>query len=199
MQEPQVLIKTLTPALLSDWLTFFDADAFIDNPGWASCYCQFYHADHNEKDWGNRTGAENRSASIELIRQRRLRGHLAYAGGKAVGWCQAAPWMLVPNLQANTELQSDDLDQVGAILCFLVAPAYRAHGVGQMLLEAACQGLAEQGVRIAEGYPRRAAKRDASNYHGPLSMYLQAGFSPYREFDDYLVVRKGLSLQPSHD
>ena len=136
---------------------------------------------------------------MELIRQRRLRGHLVYADGKAVGWCQAAPRMLVPNLQANTELQSDDLDQVGAVLCFLVAPAYRAYGVGQMLLKAACQGLAEQGVRIAEGYPRRAAKSDASNYHGPLSMYLQAGFSPYREFDDYLVVRRGLSLQPSHD
>jgi len=199
MQEQQIIIKTLTPALLSDWLTFFDNDAFIDNPGWSSCYCQFYHDDHQEKDWSDRSGDENRSAAMQLIHQRRLHGHLAYASGKAVGWCQAAPRMQVPNLQINAELHSEDLDQVGAILCFLVAPAYRAHGVGQMLLEAACQGLVEQGVRIAEGYPRRAAKSNASNYHGPLSMYLQAGFAPYREFDDYLIVRRGISPQTSRD
>jgi GNAT superfamily N-acetyltransferase len=197
MTEREILIRDMSPALLEDWLTFFDDEAFVDNPGWAGCYCQFYHADHEEKDWGERTGQENRSASISLIQRGRLRGHLAYVEGRPVGWCQACPRTWVPNLDANPDLAIDAADRVGSILCFLVAPAHRKSGVARRLLEAACRGLAEQGLEIAEAYPRRAARSDASNYHGPLSMYLNAGFEAYREFEDFLIVRKGLAPRPS--
>lgn len=193
MADKEILIQVLTPALLADWLAFFDHEAFVDNPGWARCYCQFYHADHDEKDWDERTGQENRTASIELIQRGRLRGYLAYVDGKAIGWCQASPRTWVPNVASNPELESDDADRVGSILCFLVAPRHRGLGVGQELLEAACLGLSHDGVEIAEAYPRRSARSDASNYHGPLSMYLSAGFETYREFKDYLVVRKALA------
>src|SRR3990172_719625 len=192
MTEANVLIRTLTPDLLPDWLALFDNKAFVDNPAWSSCYCQFYHADHDQRDWSERTGPENRSASIQLIQRGRLRGYLAYVKSEAVGWCQASPRTLVPYLDSNLELQVEDADRVGAILCFLVAPPYRTMKVGQSLLAAACRGLAGQGAQIAEGYPRRSAKSDASNYHGPLSMYRSAGLKPYREFEDFLVVRKEL-------
>ncbi len=197
MTEKEILIRSLSPALLADWLAFFDHEAFVDNPGWAGCYCQFYHADHEEKDWNERTGQENRSASISLIRRGRLRGHVAYVEGKPVGWCQACPRSWVVNLNSNPDLVIDDADCVGSILCFLVAPAHRKSGVGHRLLEAACQGLAEAGLEIAEAYPRRATRSDASNYHGPLSMYLNAGFEPYRELEDFLIVRKDLAARPS--
>jgi GNAT superfamily N-acetyltransferase len=192
MSETQILIRELSPGLLEDWLAFFDREAFVDNPDWAGCYCQFYHANHAKKDWDERTGEENRSASISLIQRGRLRGHLAYLAGKVIGWCQACPRAWVPNLEGNSDLRIDDSERVGSILCFLVAPAYRKSGVGRRLLGAACEGLAGAGLEIAEAYPRRAGESDASNYHGPLSMYLGAGFRPYRTFDNFLVVRRAL-------
>ena len=41
-----VEIRELTPELLADFLGFFEGEAFADNPGWASCYCQFLYVDH---------------------------------------------------------------------------------------------------------------------------------------------------------
>ena len=86
-----------------------------------------------------------------------------------------------------------DAEQVGAIICFLVEPCHRGRGVARQLLEAACDGLRLQGLRIAEGNPRTATDSAAANHFGPLSMYLSAGFSVYREDDDGSVyVRRTL-------
>ena len=49
-----------------------------------------------------------------------------------------------------------------------------------------------QGFEIAEAYPRQEAQNEAANYHGPLAMYLAAGFEPVREADGIVIVRKTL-------
>jgi hypothetical protein len=62
-----------------------------------------------------------------------------------------------------------------------------------MLLEAACVGLRQQGVRIAEANPRTASISAAGNHFGPLSLYLSAGFSVHREDQDgSIYVRRNL-------
>lgn len=49
-------------------------------------------------------------------------------------------------------------------------------------------------MTVAEAYPRgTTAHTAAANYHGPLAMYTRAGFSVFREFDDWLVVRRDLA------
>jgi len=53
-QEPDVRIQEFSPALLDDYLRFFDNDAFVDNPRGASCYCFFNHAPHESEDWDQR-------------------------------------------------------------------------------------------------------------------------------------------------
>jgi hypothetical protein len=47
-------------------------------------------------------------------------------------------------------------------------------------------------MRAVEGYPHRGADSAQTNYRGPLSMYLRAGFEPYRETERNIVVRKSL-------
>lgn len=190
---PEFSVRELSPVLLGDWLCFFDHDAFADNPDWAGCYCDFFHADHGQKPWDERTARENRTASSNLIAAGRLKGYLAYADGKPVGWCQAAPRFHIPNMEKDESLQVGDAGQVGSIVCFAVAQPYRHLGVAGRLLEAACSGLRAQGMTIAEAYPRLHVDTDAANYHGPLRLYLDAGFTVFREFERLAIVRKDLS------
>jgi GNAT superfamily N-acetyltransferase len=191
---PQLAVRRLTPELLDDWLHFFDGEAFADNPDWAGCYCYWFHADAAEKAWDARTAEENRAASASLIRAGRLSGYLAYLDGRMVGWCQAAPRTRIPNLAKDPALVVEDVDRVGAIVCFLVAAGARRRGVAGALLDAACDGFRAEGLWTAEAYPVKAAQGDAHNYHGPLALYLRAGFEPYREVDGIIMVRRPLML-----
>ena len=188
----EIVVRALTPALLDDWLAFFDRDAFADNPDWCGCYCYYFHADHSQQDFDSRTASENRAAAVELIRAGRLQGYLAFADGRAVGWCHAAPRGSIPNLADDPALTEDAPERVGSIVCFIVAQAFRRRGVAAALLDAACAGFRERGLDIAEAYPSLAAAGDAANYHGPLSLYLRAGFRQHRDVGERVVVRREL-------
>ncbi len=187
-------VRAISPALRDDFLRFFDRDAFPDNPAWARCYCFFNHAPHDREDWEKRTAEHNRPASAALIDQGGLTGYLAFADGRVVGWCNA-------NLRARyTTLDGDDaIDgaRTGAIVCFVVAPAFRGKGVATRLLDAVCDGFARQGITMVEAYPRNEAPTQAANYHGPLAMFLKAGFRQVREDGGVVVVRRELGRATS--
>ena len=185
-------VERLTPDLLDDWLAYFDHDAFADNADWEGCYCCFFHMD--EDAWGQTTPERNRALAAELVTKGELNGYLAYSDeGQPVGWCQAAPFLSIPNLACDRELLSDDAGLVGSIVCFNVAAACRKQGVAAVLLEAACDGFRAAGLHIAEAYPRPEAEGDAANYHGPLALYLRAGFKPRRQLVNLTIVRKALT------
>jgi GNAT superfamily N-acetyltransferase len=189
----EVKVLPLGPGRLTDWLAFFDKVAFADNPDWSGCYCHFFHADHDEKPWDERTPEENRAASIDLIGKGRLRGYLAYLDGRPLGWCQAGPRAGIPNIANDDELVVEEADNVGSIVCFVVAESYRGKGVASALLEAACEGFSAAGLRWAEAYPNRVARTAAANYHGPMGLYAKSGFKPIREVGDFTVMRRDLA------
>jgi GNAT superfamily N-acetyltransferase len=186
-----VVVRPLTHHLLDDWLAFFDRDAFADNPDWSGCYCQWFFCDDAE-EWEARTSDLNRALSIEMIQARRMHGHLAYLDGRPVGWCHAAPRAQLTRIANDPRLAVDEEGAVGAIVCFVIAAAARRRGVATRLLEVACDGFREQGFLIAEAYPSLVAAGDADNYHGPLQLYLGAGFEEYREVGDFVIVRRRL-------
>ena len=192
-----VHVRELSPSTLPDYLTFFDHDAFLDNPGWASCYCCFHHTDPDGTPWENRTGAENRDAVCRLVREGAMRGYLAYENDLVIGWCHAAPRRLIPNVEKNPDLPRLPGESVGSIVCFLVAPAHRRRGVAAHLMDAALEGFRREDLTTAEAYPRRHAVGAAGNYHGPVALYLRAGFEVVRECDAYSIVRKNLRGEPS--
>jgi ribosomal protein S18 acetylase RimI-like enzyme len=183
-------IRELTPDLLPDYLRFFDGDAFSDNPDWAGCYCYFHHAPHHLGKWEDRTAAENRAAVCGLIQAGRMHGYLAYRNGRPVGWCNAPLRAQMTTLEEEEDAHTGDL---GAIVCFLVAKSFRREGIARALLDAACDEFQRRGLKAVEAYPNRNAREDAGNYHGALSMFLQAGFIIHRErADGTVVVRKML-------
>jgi GNAT superfamily N-acetyltransferase len=184
-------VRALTSELSGDFLTFFDRDAFMDNPDWSGCYCLFYQ--YRGDDWETATAEQNRAAKEELIARGEAHGYLAYLDGAPVGWCHAAPRATLPGLDRVPEFRcDDDPARIGAIVCFNVAAPYRGQGLAKRLLDAACEGLRAQGFATAEAYPAKIDRSAARDYHGRLNMYLDAGFVLHRDAEQFVIVRKAL-------
>ena len=191
MTDP-ITVLPLTPVRAKDFLTFFDGDAFADNPKWAGCYCRFPFIDHGREPWDDQAAAANRAGTAVRIARRGMQGYLAKAGEATVGWCNAGPSRLYPPDNVGGAERTDRL--MGHILCFVVAPAWRRRGIARALLEAACEGLRGQGMTHVQANPRAKADTPAANHHGPLALYLEAGFEVHAEDPDdgSLFVRKAL-------
>lgn len=202
-----IVVRALTPDIAQDYLAFFDhrdGPAFADNPEWASCYCQFYHTPKSV-DWAARAGEDNRAAMAGRIAAGEMEGFLAYAGGsgeerdKVVGWLNVQPRNKLPHCfermrMAPTPLKLPDF-KVAQVLCFVIHPQWRRRGVARALLDAACESLARRGIAMIEAYPFRAGdSEDATDhYHGPLSLFIDAGFGIIEEEPTMTVVQKTLT------
>jgi len=185
-----ISVRQLAPELLQDFLSFFEGEAFADNPKWRSCFCQFLYVNHSTVNWNSRTAGENRAAACERICTNRMQGFLAYRDGQPVGWCNAAPRVM---MDAFADEPDPDETRIGQITCFLVAKPHRRSGVATTLLAAACSGLKKQGFAFAGASPLAEAATDAKNHYGPLSMYLSAGFHVHRTDPEGTIhVRRGL-------
>src|SRR5437868_14998086 len=137
-------IRPVSPEQHDAVLRYFDLVAYADNPAWSSCYCM----ERLAADFPERTKDQNRSSRSSLMRSAKANGLVAYRLGRVVGWCHAAP---------TDELKSvpgEAASDVGAIVCFVVAPDQRRQGIATQLLEAAVEHLRSRGMKTAEAYPR---------------------------------------------
>jgi GNAT superfamily N-acetyltransferase len=185
-------VHDVTPDRVADYQKFFDHDAFRDFPGWQSCYCMETHRTQTDEDWAVRTAADNRGDMTKSIRGGVVTALLAYVEGKPVGWCNYGETTRLNGVMHRFGLNAAEQQGVGSLACFVIAAPYRQHGVASALLESALDRLRARGVKTAEAYPVKELKSAQSNYRGPLRMYLQAGFEPYRETERHLIVRKSL-------
>lgn len=182
-------VHQVTPDRIDDVLRFFDYDGFAGNPEWASCYCMFFHLD-DPKSFGNAPWQKNREGLTESLRQGTTTGYLAYVDGNPAGWCNASLRSAYP-----IRRQGVDDDEVGVVACFVIAPSYRRHGLARRLLDAAIEGFRTRGVKRVQAHPRIGTDDDRPNFHGPLSLYLGAGFEIVEQNErDALVVK---DLQPT--
>jgi GNAT superfamily N-acetyltransferase len=86
---------------------------------------------------------------------------------------------------------------VGAVVCFVVAPDARRQGVATTLLDSAIEYLRRRGMTAVEAYPPLQSPDDPMlwprrNYHGPLSMYLKTGFREISRNESSVTVRREL-------
>ena len=190
--EGDVEIRRLTPELGDDYLAYFDREAFSDNPAWAACYCLAYCLAEPGEEFAGRPAALNRAERAAMIVRGEASGVLAYAGGRVVGWCHAAPRTSLKLLDQTPEFAAGEPDATGAIVCYVIAPQYRGQGIARQLLDGACDMLRERGLRWVHAYPPKNAASDARSYHGRMSMYVDAGFEQVREAGLYAVMRKAL-------
>jgi GNAT superfamily N-acetyltransferase len=130
-------------------------------------------------------------------------GVLAYDDdGVPSGWCAVAPRADYPRLTTYRAASATaDEDGLWAVTCFVVRVGARRQGLAQVLLDGAVHLARRHGARLVEAYPLDTTVRAASSaelFHGPLSVFLRAGFrevgartSPARP-----VVRLTLSRMP---
>ena len=177
-------IRRVSPDQHDAVMHYFDLVAYADNPNWARCFCM----ERLVEDYEQRTREENRAARSALIRSAKANGLVAYRLGRVVGWCHAAPKSELLAVPGEPD------PGVGAIVCFVVAPDQRRQGIATRLLDAAIDHLRTRGIRTAEAYPWRgqvdAARWVWTQYVGPLSMYLKAGFAIAEEHEDFCIVRR---------
>jgi ribosomal protein S18 acetylase RimI-like enzyme len=186
-------IRDVTPELIPEYQRFFDEYAFKDFPSWQDCYCIETHRKESEAESAERTADDNRRDMTNLIGRGRVTALLAFAGDQPVGWCNYGETTHLAGVMRKLKLEAPDHEGVGSVACFVIAAPYRGHGVASKLLDAAIERLRARGLRAVEAYPSRTGDdTPQGNYRGPLSLYLGAGFEPYRELDRYVVVRKTL-------
>jgi GNAT superfamily N-acetyltransferase len=186
-------VRDVTPELVSEYQRFFDQHAFRDFPAWQSCYCMETHRTQDDAEWAARSAADNRRDMSDSIGRGDVTALLAFAGDQPVGWCNYGETTRLAGVMHKLKLDAQDHEGVGSVACFVIAAPYRGHGVASLLLSAAIDRLRARGLRAVEAYPPRGGDdTPQGNYRGPLSLYLRAGFEPYRELDRHVVVRKTL-------
>lgn len=190
----QIDIHPVSEERVDDYLRFFDHDAFTDNPDWSGCYCCFYHYDLPNDVWNSRGKARNRESATQLILEGTLRGYLAYVDGRVVGWCNANNREAYPRLMALPDYATfgEGCGSVRAIVCYVVAPDCRCKGVATALLERVIADAKRDGCSFVEASPFNGSSEGTHEYHGPLAMYLKAGFQIVKAMDGMDVVRLAL-------
>ena len=181
-----VVVRPISPDQHEPVMHYFDMVAYADNPNWSKCYC----AERLVEDYESRTKQQNRAFRSELILSAKANGLVAYRLGRVVGWCHAAPKTELVNIEGPRD------PDVGAIVCFVVAPDQRRQGVATTLLEAALDQLRKRGMKAVEAYPVLGdidpSRWSQINYMGPLSMYVKAGFEIVKKDEGRAVVRRTL-------
>jgi GNAT superfamily N-acetyltransferase len=194
---PQILIRPLSPGVLDDYLYFFDHVAFADHQEWSWCYCTYYHLGKQDEAEIEARGNFNkdvlRTIAIDLIKEGKLNGYLAYTDGKVIGWSNVSDKKNYKKLCENREIWDDGEElPVKSVTCFIVAPEARRKGVAAALLTRAAEDAAKEGYRAIEAYPATGDLDCFLHYHGHPAMYTKSGFVLYKELKDYSVYRKTL-------
>lgn len=136
----------LTPERWEDFETLFG-----QNGACGGCWCMLWRLPR--KEFEARKGAGNRTAMKALVESGVEPGLLAYADGKAVGWCALSPRSEYPALERSRILKPVDEQPVWSVACLFVHRRFRRQGVATELLKSAVRYAHEHGAGILEGYP----------------------------------------------
>ena len=178
--EADFELKRLSVQTLDDFLDYFDHRAFLNDPNWEGCYCQFY------LNTGDEQSQDNRSLACDRVTTGDMDGYLLYADGKVIAWCAAASSLLFPKLP-------DATDRLARILCFNVDPDLRGQKIAAKMLDLILDDLKVRGFEAVEAAPSDNKYSDKS-YRGSLEMFTKRGFEMVTGLGDgFVLVRKYLA------
>lgn len=168
-----------------------------------NCYCRWWHFSGDKNAWLARVAhapAENRSEMLAALEagSDEMRGVVALADERAIGWMKLAPAGAMPKLFAQKPYRAlpcfdGDRDGVLVVGCFLVDPDWRRRGLSRALLAAGLE-LAEQwGARAVEAFPRAAEPvSEELLWTGAPAVFREAGFEVVDASGPYPVLRRAI-------
>jgi GNAT superfamily N-acetyltransferase len=174
-----IVVEPVSRERINDWVAFFDHDGFVGNPAWAACYCTEPHTvargtppqEVEAEPW-----RERRQLMIDLLSSGETCGYLAYVDGRPAGWVNASTRAACALYRLGAEASPAD-DEVISVVCFVIAPPYRRHGVAAALLARVVDDAPSRGVSWIEAYPPTELRvEDGGNFRGPPSLFLAQGF-----------------------
>jgi ribosomal protein S18 acetylase RimI-like enzyme len=194
-------IRKLTPALVDDYIHFFDTTPHSERPDEdeCKCYCVWWCNDDSEgKDYLSLE--KRRYYAIQYVKNNNIQGYLAYCDEKVVGWCNSNTksdclkcycWRRFMGSIPTEEITS--CIKIKSIFCFAIKPEMRRKGISKMLLERVCQDAKKDGFDFVEVYPNKEYINEAKDFMGPIELYRKNGFTIYYETEQNLVMRKKLT------
>lgn len=169
---PALSFHPLTPDRWKDLQALFGPKGAC-----AGCWCMYWRLTRPE--WTKGQGERNRRAMRKIVAAGPAPGLLAYADGRAVGWCAVAPRSSFSTLERSRILKPVDDRPVWSITCFFVARDFRRHGLTAKLIRAAAAHARKHGAALIEGYPvepRKGSMPDVFAFTGLASAFRTAGF-----------------------
>ena len=146
------------------------------------CWCMY------RRDRALKHGTPKKRAMGMLVRAGREPGLLAYRDGQPVGWVSVAPREDFGALLRSPQYRPSDEDEgVWSIVCFTIDKPVRREGLAGALLEAAVAHACRRGASAVEGYAHVSDPRD---YMGSRDLFLAHGFTPVRDANKRVVVRR---------
>lgn len=167
---------TFRPLTAETWPDF--EALFGKNGACGGCWCMWWRMTRAE--FGAQKGAGNKAAMRALVEAGHVPGILAYADGRAVGWCSVAPREEFSALERSRILKRVDGTPVWSIVCFFVEKSHRRQGVTIRLIRAAVEYAQSRGAKTVEAYPvepREEKMPDPFAFTGLASAFRQAGFA----------------------
>ena len=192
-----ISIKRLTPELNDDYLDFFDHRAFTDGNPNGPCYCTSANQDEEEirqmvgefKKYGVKETV--RRYAVEMLKQNRIQGYLAYDGDVSVGWCNAADMESYAGFVPEFA-RKNACGKTVSIVCFEIAPEYRGMGIASAFIDRVCSDAKSEGYAAVEGYAKLSDQRNDFDYQGPVRLYEKAGFTEAARENGLVIMRKVL-------
>jgi GNAT superfamily N-acetyltransferase len=186
-----ITVEPVTSERVDDWLDLFDHHAFVGKPEWAACYCLEPHdldpqkGEREPQDW-----RDSRAAMVERLHSGRAFGYLAYVDGRPAGWVNASLRRDYALYRRGDGAEPAD-DQVVGISCFVVAPAFRQHGVSGALLDRVVADAGGRGATWVEAYPFTGENDGPASFRGSRAFYEAAGFEQVKERAHDVVMGRG--------
>ena len=164
---------TVRPLTLDLWPAF--EDLFGNNGACNGCWCMYWRIG---SEYHKRPREKNKLAFRKIVKLGPPPGLLAFAGGKAVGWCQLTPRDDLRWLNDTRFFERVDEAPVWAISCFYVRRRYRRRGIMSALITAALNAAKRANVTALEAYPVDTARSDSTSniFTGTASTFKRAGF-----------------------
>ena len=192
-----IVIRPLTSELNADYLDFFDHRAFTDDNPNGPCYCT---SPNQEEEQIQKMVGEFKTHGVketlrryaaEMLDKNMIHGYLAYDGGQAIGWCNAADMESYAGF-VPAFARKITCGRTISIVCFEIAPGYRGMGIASAFIDRVCADARSKGYAAVEGYTNLSDHWNAFDYQGPYRLYQKAGFAEAAREKGQAVMRKVL-------